>query len=295
MHDYLRAVGFGEIENKVQLNNLLSLVEEEPDKDMITNEDISPVYGEKSRYFAKRAGLKICGGYDDHSSFDRDYYYPVFDGESVTLCEEVTVEKHSDKASYVGICDNPNIGIPLIFHLQNTVDYLEFSNYVERDEAIRNVCLSAMSIHGKIILPVMKSEEDIEKGKVNIQNRNQKIVAARNGDQDAIESLTLEDLDLYTMASHRVRHEDVLSIVETYFMPYGIACDQYSILANILEVEKMVNSYTNENLYILRVECNSLIFDLCINERDLLGEPEAGRRFKGSIWLQGHVAFQNMI
>jgi hypothetical protein len=30
-------------------------------------------------------------------------------------------------------------------------------------------------------------------------------------------------------------------------------------------------------------------FDLTINEKDLLGEPEVGRRFKGNVWMQGTV------
>jgi len=32
-----------------------------------------------------------------------------------------------------------------------------------------------------------------------------------------------------------------------------------------------------------------MMLDLAINDKDLTGEPEAGRRFKGSIWLQGRL------
>ena len=31
--------------------------------------------------------------------------------------------------------------------------------------------------------------------------------------------------------------------------------------------------------------------DVCINEKDLLGEPKEGRRFKGVIWLQGRLNY----
>ena len=41
----------------------------------------------------------------------------------------------------------------------------------------------------------------------------------------------------------------------------------------------------------MNLECNDMGFDICINAKDLLGEPEIGRRFKGSIWLQGHMNF----
>jgi hypothetical protein len=40
------------------------------------------------------------------------------------------------------------------------------------------------------------------------------------------------------------------------------------------------------------MECNDLNFDICINEKDLMGSPEIGRRFKGTIWLQGKIAFE---
>ena len=39
------------------------------------------------------------------------------------------------------------------------------------------------------------------------------------------------------------------------------------------------------------LECNEMDFNVCINQKDLLVEPEAGRRFKGVIWLQGYINF----
>ena len=58
--------------------------------------------------------------------------------------------------------------------------------------------------------------------------------AARNGDQEAMESLTLDDIDTYSKVSRRLITEDVFTIVETYFMPYGVECDEYSILGEII-------------------------------------------------------------
>ena len=100
--------------------------------------------------------------------------------------------------------------------------------------------------------------------------------------------------DTYTEISRRAKKEDVLTIVESYFMPYGIACDQYSIMGDILAVEKVQNSLTEEYIYILTVECNDLVFDVCINKEDLMGEPLPGRRFRGNVWMQGMVDFMNL-
>ena len=60
--------------------------------------------------------------------------------------------------------------------------------------------------------------------------------AARNGDQTAIETLTLDDIDTYSKVTRRLMTEDVFSIVDTYFMPYGAECDMYSIMGEILAV-----------------------------------------------------------
>ena len=60
----------------------------------------------------------------------------------------------------------------------------------------------------------------------------------RDGDEDAIENLTLEDMDTYSMLSRRIAYEDVLSIVDTCFMPYGVESDQYSVIGEILDYKK---------------------------------------------------------
>ena len=43
---------------------------------------------------------------------------------------------------------------------------------------------------------------------------------------------------MYAMISKRVMDEDIYSIVDTYFMPYGMECDLYSVMGEILEREK---------------------------------------------------------
>ena len=72
-------------------------------------------------------------------------------------------------------------------------------------------------------------------------------------------------------------------------MPYGLECDRYSIVSDILEVEATINSVTGEKVWLMIIDYNGIVIDLAINDKDLTGEPEAGRRFKGSIWLQGRL------
>ena len=102
------------------------------------------------------------------------------------------------------------------------------------------------------------------------------IAAARNGDEDAMENLTMEDIDIYSMISGRIPNEDVYSIVDTYFMPYGMECDLYNVMGEILDCSRVRNVMTNEEVYELRISCNDLEIDVCINTNDLMGEPEVG-------------------
>ena len=120
-----------------------------------------------------------------------------------------------------------------------------------------------------------------------------RIIISRNENESAIESLTLEDMDTYTTISRRIQKEDVFSLVDTYFMPFGVECDQYSILGEIAECNLIKNTLTGEDIYLMAISCNDVVFDLCINKEDVYGEPAVGRRFKGSIWMQGYINFPN--
>ena len=85
--------------------------------------------------------------------------------------------------------------------------------------------------------------------------------------------------------------EDIFSIVDTYFMPYGVECDRYSILGEILDISIIENEDTKEPLYIMKLDVNEIPFDICVPKSSVIGEPEVGRRFKGDIWLQGRINF----
>ena len=124
------------------------------------------------------------------------------------------------------------------------------------------------------------------------RKRSNLLEAAKRGDEDAIETLTIEDIDLYSMVSRRIAHEDVYSIIETCFMPCGIECDQYSVIGEITGIELSANRITKEEVYDLTLDCNDMIFHVVINRQDLLGEPKVGRRFKGQVWMQGTVQFE---
>ena len=160
-----------------------------------------------------------------------------------------------------------------------------------QDQEIKeiSITLSGLCNYGMILLPIMKNPEQEKIRKEESKNRMMLLSAARNGDQSAMESLTLDDLDTYTKVSRRLVTEDVFSIVDTYFMPFGIECDNYSILGEILNIRITENWQTGEELYIMHLNVNELKFDVCVPKANVVGEPAVGRRFKGTIWLQGRI------
>ena len=133
------------------------------------------------------------------------------------------------------------------------------------------------------------TEQEVQRKEREQKKRIKLLAAAKQGDEKAMESLAYQDMTMYTKVSKRIRTEDVFSIVESCFMPYGIECDLYSVVADILEVHEVTNGYTGEKIWKLKLCYNGIKMDICINDMDLMGEPKAGRRFKGNIWLQGNL------
>lgn len=291
MHNYLRSIGFKNITNKREIDSLIADIINKPDKKLITEDDCGNVFAELSREFGQFIGIAVRGEYIDENNFQLDYYYPYFIGSGVTTEERVEIEKRSDREAYAGVCDEMRIGVTLIFYLQNVVEYLKESRTKNSRRFPVNTTMSALSTGGVVILPIYKNESQIKSSQKLSSNRSHLMEAAREGDEEAMESLTLKDIDTYSMISRRIMTEDIFSIVDTYFMPYGIESDQYSIMGEILDYYTLENHKTQEKCYVLTINSNQLVFDVCINQEDLLGEPAPGRRFKGTIWMQGQVNY----
>lgn len=290
MHSYLKAIGFSEVNKEADAEKILDEVfHDYTDREVAKGEN--SVFIQMKKEFAPNMGIMLCGDLDENG-FHRQYYFPYFYGSGVTTTEEMMIEKRVNGDSYAGVCDDSRVGISIIFYLQNSARYLKEEFRRKFLHKSMTATFSGLSTGGMILFPVKKDlQQEARVREKSTAKRNQLLSAAKNGDQDAIESLTIEDMDLYSMISRRMYMEDLYTIVDTFFMPYGIECDQYQIMGNIIECKKVKNSVTDEAIYQMNLECNDLVFDVCINEKDLMGEPETGRRFKGNIWLQGRINF----
>ncbi len=296
MHKYMRSIGFSKITDRKELQKLITDVILEGTDRSYTSSGEDGLLAEFCRDFAEDSsgasiGIAVCGEFDSEDKFTYDYYFPYLRGVHLSSEEDVSVERHAAQESYAGVCDDVRIGVSLIFYLQNMIPYVRAKNSDVLPVRGTTLTLSALSTEGMIMMPINKSEKDLIRNKQVSTNRSQLLNAARRGDENAIESLTLEDMDTYTTISRRIQKEDLFSLVDTYFMPYGVECDQYSILGEIVECSLIRNKLSQEEIFLMTISCNDVVFDLCINREDIYGEPAVGRRFKGNIWMQGYINF----
>jgi hypothetical protein len=291
MHQYLKAIGFNDLYTKKELKELLKQIETTFTHQTIVSYHSSADYCEFQKEYGQNVGITLCGELDKEENFDADYYFPYFEGSGITTYADVVVEKRIEKEEYVGICEDPKVGISLIFHLLNGVEYMKERQIGFAVELATSITFSGLALSGKILFPVSKSEEQVKNEREASDNRRVLLNAARGGDQTAIETLTLDDIDTYSKVSRRLISEDIFTIVDTYFMPYGVECDLYSIMGEILAVRIRENTITKEQLYQMKLDVNELQFDICVPVKEVMGEPEIGRRFKGTIWLQGYINF----
>ncbi len=292
MHRFLRAIGFSKIESRADIVRLMQETVDNSTECKFSTFYENTLYGDYIRNVGERMGLIVCGETDEYDEFFPETIYPYFTAGQVTTSERSSIDKHIQTDTFGGVCEDSRIAISIIYFLQNRIDYMR--NCLNDDESLKGVSLSlsGLSDSGMIMMPIAKDENTKKKVYKSERKRDKLIKAAKDGNEEAIESLTLKDLDMYASISEKIHKSDLYTIVDTYFMPYGIECDLYSVMGEIEELKLVQNTLTGEEIYQMRLQCNGILLDVCINKLDLYGEPETGRRFKGNIWLQGKLNFQ---
>lgn len=289
MHKFLRSVGFSTYRKKRDIEKLLDELEKgnvrqclELDED----ENLCEIRAE----VAPGMGIVMVGEVEPDGHFRREFYYPYLTASDPSSTVDCSIQRHTEKETYAGLLDEFRVGISLIFYLDNCFEY-RCRRMGRLSTKVEEVSLTGLAVDGKILLPLHKTRKQIEMAKVATKDRNHLLEAAKNGDENAMETLTIEDMDMYSQISKRVMKEDLYSIVDSSFMPSGIECDQYSVIGEIRKIEEKTNQITQEIVYDLTLECSDMIFHVGIAKKDLIGEPKIGRRFKGQIWMQGVAKF----
>ncbi len=296
MNRFMRAIGFSKPLKRKEIQALIEAGIKDCRYRAYTtdDEDENIVLAQFEINFGDDFGICVCGQFDEDDQFYPDYYYPFLDTKMISSTEEISVEPRIDNDSYAGICEDLRVGVTLIFRLRNSVEYLKCKHTSFAPLENSSVLLTALAAEGTILMPVYKTEAQVQQIQEENEERMIRLRKAKRGDEDASRELTAQEMDQYAGLMEHVRQDDIYSIVDSYLMPYGAECELYSILGEIKRTEKRVNYLTNEELMLLRVDCNGLEIDILIHQDDLMGQPEIGRRFRGYIWMQGKIWFGAM-
>ena len=178
MHRYLRAIGFSKVKKRDELQALINEVVGQtilnPNKqnkkenakkgqgymsarDFAADEE-DRVYAELSLDFVHGAGIRVRGEVDEENSFLYEYYFPYLRGNHVSSNEDITIERQAEKESYAGVCDDIKIGVTMIFYLQNMIPYKRLKALKRLPIQGTSLILSALSVDGTIMMPIIKNE-----------------------------------------------------------------------------------------------------------------------------------------
>lgn len=164
VHSYLRAIGFQNNMKKSDIEKLTDKIVSSPDRIEVSEDSMGNEFVEMTKEIAPGAGIRVCGEYAEDGTFHTEYYYPYVEGDGITTQEQIEIEKHSEKESYAGVCDEMKLGVTLIFYLQNVAEYLSEHH---RNPKMRpmSATLSALSLNGKSLCQSakMKSRSRIQR------------------------------------------------------------------------------------------------------------------------------------
>ena len=235
MHNYLRAVGFENFKSREDISELIAMTVQQADSRSYVTKDGEKLLGEFCKDFADGIGICVCGEFNEQDKFLYDYYYPYIRGTGITTEEDITVSRHASRESYAGVCDDLRVGVTIIFYLQNMIPYIKVQN--ENRFPIRGTTLtmSALSLRGTVMMPIAKTDSDKSFARRRTREREKLMNKARKGDETAMETLSIDDMDTYSALSKQIKTTDIYTLVDNYFMPHGVECDQYNVMGEIMD------------------------------------------------------------
>jgi len=285
---YIKALGFSEYDSKEKAEELVTYIIEHPTNRYITTDQEGKVKVEYYKSYGKDFGLAVRGELDQKEELLIHTVVPYAKGRTLFDTHEVDIVENGDSFNYSVFCEEIKSGTPVSFFLQNLVDYLDIE--VEEDVYINGAKLALFAVEGTVILPIEKEDDDhLELAEEMI--REELLNQARDGDEEAIDALEEEALEATKILRERLKKEDLLTILEGFFIPVGEEADIYSVLGTIMEAKKLINRVTREYVWRIKLACMNMVFDVYINAEDLIGKPMKGMRFKGTCWVHGSIDF----
>ena len=108
-------MGFSQYTEKKQVQKLIrDIIIHADERSYTTCWEKKTLVAEFDRNFAEDIGIAVCGEFDEDDTYSFDYL-PYLRSDLVSTAEDISIERHAAKESYAGICDDPKVGVSLIF------------------------------------------------------------------------------------------------------------------------------------------------------------------------------------
>lgn len=294
MHQYLRAVGFDDPPRRIELFNII--------KEGITRKSIYRAYTSNMNEedsllaqfdvpLARGIGISVCGQFDDGDEFFPEYHYPYLNADRVSSTEPIEIDRRIDHEAYSGMVIDGRFGAPIVYRVRNSIELIK--RMYESLDPLEGATtrLSALSLEGRILLPLYKSpEEEQHLERVN-NTRRMLCKEAMAGDEQAMKAISMSDMETIQNIVERVSEDDLYAMIDTSMIPSPGEMEEYYVVGEIRSVRRVHNRITHNKVVIMNLVSNSVWFNVAINSKDLMGEPAVGRRFKGKVWMQGRIEF----
>lgn len=284
MIEYLAAIGFSGYDTKEKVEKITSEVMVEPTYKYISKLNDNNIIVEYIKELDGNIGLLVRGKLVDNTDLVVQTLIPYVNPKYSMPIVEAEVENTNKFLDYYVCCEEEITGSQVDFCLHNVVEYLDIEN--DDTTYVDSISIAGLSLEGKIILNVQQ-DEDLEDEEL----RKEILKKSRLGNEEAKELLQEQSDEMEDTIEERMLTEDLFTILEGFFMPFGDDEGVYSVLGTIKEVTRIKNSVTKEDICKLYLDSIGIELEVCIAEKDLVGIPSVGMRFLGVCWLQGKLIF----
>ncbi|MDR2166417.1 MAG: DUF3881 family protein [Clostridiales bacterium] len=303
--NFYRALGLAEIVNdKRKINKILRLASFAPDFSYEKEADKKGrIYFDRYKFLGSGFGVNVHGYRRMRTNKDGQRVE-----KHVVMDWGIFAMGYEDNVVAASFVDTDEYGIFYCFtedlHSSNNFEFrvnnilelldkyrhcADYEAVLDFEADISYVNTAMLMIYATVLLPVDKSHHEEYNQMLEEQIFNELVARARMGDAEAEYSLEQMVFEQEMELGERLAHEDLLSVFEGYFLNLAEQSGIFSILADILSVEEVVNEASNQKLYRLNISITDTKTTVYINQEDLIGMPMVGMRLMGIGLLQGTI------
>ncbi|MBR3437151.1 MAG: DUF3881 family protein [Lachnospiraceae bacterium] len=289
MHSFLRSIGFDSVKNRDQEKALVDWVLENPSRMSVVSLDRETNLAIAEKDVNGHAGIAVVGEIGEQGGLVPEYYFPYLGSTHISSTAPLSYEKTATRDGFSGMCEDDRLGLALIFDVKNVTDVVRDQQDLPLGSAsFQRVMLSALLREGTVLLPIGDRKKAPANSRRNFEKKLNE--AEEQGDLEAVGRLAREEMLRFGRAVQRIRETDVLTVVESFFMPCGMESYNYYFLGEILSSALILNEITKERYYRMIISVNGVEFTAAIHENDLQGVPSAGMRLRAKGMLMGELA-----